>query len=152
MALTIDEFGARKRAGNYLDKPITTLLLYGHSRNQGAFAVTKQKGHLSYKNRGIVCDEQGVAWIADTTTKVVEVVREFKRHKTPEQIVKLHPNWTLRQVMAALDYYTNHTAEIEADMERRDMYVEEVRRNTISPFSREQLEERLRERGGETRT
>jgi len=77
----------------------------------------------------IVLDEQGVAWIDDANTKVVELVEEVKAHGwSPEELAYQHPHLTLGQVHSALAYYWDHQEEIEADIQRREALVEEIRR------------------------
>ena len=77
----------------------------------------------------IVLDEQGVAWIDGTSTKIVELVEEVKAHGwSPEELAYQHPHLTLGQVHSALAFYWDHHAEIEADLESREARVEEIRR------------------------
>jgi len=77
----------------------------------------------------IVLDENGVAWIDDANTKVVELVEEVKAHGwSPEELTYQHPHLTLGQVHSALAYYWDHQKEVEADIRRREALVEEIRR------------------------
>jgi uncharacterized protein (DUF433 family) len=77
----------------------------------------------------IVLDEQGVPWIDGANTKVAELVEEVKAHGwSPEVLAYQHPHLTLGQVHSALAYYWDHQEEVEADLERREAQVEEIRR------------------------
>lgn len=76
----------------------------------------------------IVVDDQGVAYIEGTTTKVIEVVlnKEWSG-QTPEELQEDLPHLTLGQVYAALAYYHDHKAELDADIGRRCEFVERLR-------------------------
>lgn len=61
-------------------------------------------------------------------TKVVELVADVKAHGwSPEELVIQHPHLTLGQVHSALAYYWDHREEVEADLARRQEYVEKLR-------------------------
>ncbi len=63
-------------------------------------------------------DDRGRPWIDDTNLKVIEVVLDTIADKmTPEEI---HDNYglSLAQVHAALAYYYDHKAEMDAEIER----------------------------------
>jgi uncharacterized protein (DUF433 family) len=68
----------------------------------------------------IEVDKRGVAWIAGTTTKVIEVVLDKLAHGwSPEEIQRQHyGNLTLAQIHAAFAYYYDHQAEMDAQIER----------------------------------
>ena len=98
-------------------------------------------------NSLIEIDEQGVPWISGANTKVVEVVLGKMAHGwTPEEMHFQHPHLSMAQIHAALSYYYEHQAEVDADIERRDQYVEELRAQQRDPLTRQELESRLRER------
>lgn len=79
--------------------------------------------------RHIVRDENGVAWIDGANTKVVELIAEVQAHGwSPEELAYQHPHLTLGQVHSALAYYWDHQVEIEADLERRETEIEQIRR------------------------
>src|SRR5438876_6003506 len=64
-------------------------------------------------------DELGRAWIDDTNVKVIEVVERFlARREPPEVMQREYPHLALAQLHAALCYYYDHQAEIDADLER----------------------------------
>lgn len=65
-------------------------------------------------------DAEGRAWIDDTRTKVVEVVLDKLAHGwSPEEIHFQHPHLSLAQIHAALAYYYDHRAELDAEVERQ---------------------------------
>ncbi|MGZ5436430.1 MAG: DUF433 domain-containing protein [Pyrinomonadaceae bacterium] len=91
-------------------------------------------------NTLIEVDAQGVAWIAGANTKVVEVVLDKLAYGwSPEEMHRQHPHLSMAQIHAALSYYYDHQAEIDADIERRNRYVEEMRALQNDPFTREEL-------------
>src|SRR5882762_11730701 len=95
----------------------------------------------------IEIDDQGVAWIAGANTKVVEVVLDKMAYGwSPEEMHFQHPHLSLAQIHAALSYYYEHQAEVDADIERRDRYVEDLRAQQKNPLTRMELESRLRAR------
>lgn len=79
-------------------------------------------------NSLIEIDEKGVPWISGANTKVVEVVLDKMAHgSSPEEMHVQYPHLSLAQIHAALSYYYEHQDEVDADIERRDRYVEELR-------------------------
>ena len=98
-------------------------------------------------NSLIEIDDKGVAWITGANTKVVEVVLDKMAHgSSPEEMHFQYPHLSLAQIHAALSYYYEHQAEIHADIERRDRYVEELRARQKNPLTRRELESRIRAR------
>jgi uncharacterized protein (DUF433 family) len=92
----------------------------------------------------IVLDEDRVPWIAGTRTKVVELVAEVKAYGwSAEELAHQHPHLTLAQVHSALAYYWDHSAEVEADLRRRQELADEVGRQ----IGEHPLVSRLRARG-----
>jgi len=100
-------------------------------------------------NSLIEIDEKGVPWISGANTKVVEVVLDKMAYGwSPEEMHRQHPHLSMAQIHAALSYYYEHQDEVDADIERRNRYVEEMRAQNTNPFTREELESRLRKRQG----
>ena len=82
----------------------------------------------------ISLDEEHVPWIKDANTKVVEVVRHIQSSGlTPEQLHLDLPHLTLGQIYSAMAYYWDHKDELDADIERRAQYVEQLRREMDQP-------------------
>jgi uncharacterized protein (DUF433 family) len=100
-------------------------------------------------NSLIEIDEKGVPWISGANTKVVEVVLDKMAYGwSPEEMHRQHPHLSMAQIHAALSYYYEHQDEVDADIERRNRFVEEMRAQNKNPFTREELESRLRKREG----
>lgn len=72
-------------------------------------------------------DDRGVAWIDDTNTKVIEVVLDKLAYGfSPEEIHFQHPHLSLAQIHAALSFYYDHQAELDAEIDRQEKEVEEM--------------------------
>jgi uncharacterized protein (DUF433 family) len=92
-------------------------------------------------NSLIEIDENGIPWISGANTKVVEVVLDKMAYGwSPEEMHRQHSHLSMAQIHAALSYYYEHQDEVDADIERRDRYVEEL--GALQPDS--PLRQRLR--------
>jgi uncharacterized protein (DUF433 family) len=92
----------------------------------------------------IALDDQGVAYIQGTTTKVIQVALDrIAQGWDAEEIHAQHPDLSLAQIHAALSYYYEHQDELDADIERRYQQVERLRAQTPPRLTRQELEERL---------
>lgn len=68
----------------------------------------------------IEIDENGVAWIDNTQVKVIEVVVDKIVHgSSPEELHFQYPHLSLAQIHAALAYYYDNQAALDAEIERR---------------------------------
>lgn len=66
--------------------------------------------------------------IEGTTMKVVELVMAQRAHGwSPAELHFQFPHISMSQIHAALAYYWDHQAELDADIERRSRFVEQVR-------------------------
>jgi uncharacterized protein (DUF433 family) len=75
----------------------------------------------------IVLDEKGVAWIEDTATKVMEVALTKRvSGLTPEQLQEELPHLSVAQIYSALAYYYAHKDELDAEIERRKQWAEQM--------------------------
>jgi uncharacterized protein (DUF433 family) len=83
-------------------------------------------------------DDRGVAWIDDTNTKVIEVVLDRVAYGLDaDAIHREHPHLSLGQIYAALSYYYDHQAEIDAEIERQVREVDALAAQAgESPFVR----------------
>lgn len=74
-------------------------------------------------------DSAGVAWISGTTLKVRELVLEHVAHGwSPEEIHFQHgAGVSMAKIHAALSYYYDHQAAIDAEMDREIEFVETLR-------------------------
>ena len=88
----------------------------------------------------IEIDENGVAWIDDTSVKVIEVVIDKLVHgSSPEEMHLQYPHLSLAQIHAALAYYYDHQAELEVEIERRWREADELARKISDPSLRRKL-------------
>jgi len=74
------------------------------------------------------------------------VLDKMAHDSSPEQMHVQYPHLSLAQIHAALSYYYEHQAELDADIERRDRDVEALRAQQNNPLTRQELEQRLRAR------
>lgn len=89
-------------------------------------------------------DERGVAWIDDTNTKVIEVVMEWRANRSSvEEMQRQHPQLSLAQIHAALAFYYDHQAEIDAQVERSLRWADQMRAEAQDQPSRAALLGRL---------
>ena len=89
-------------------------------------------------------DDRGVAWIDDTNTKAIEVVLDMNAHGwSPEEIHFQHPHLSLAQIHAALGYYYDHKAAMDAQIQRSVAEVERLR----AEAGESPLRQRLRKMG-----
>src|SRR5215467_8252262 len=78
------------------------------------------KGMSTVAAAHIEIDDNGVAWITDANTKVIEVVLDKLAYGwSPEEIHFQHSYLSLAQIYAALAHYYDHQAELDAEIERR---------------------------------
>ena len=92
-------------------------------------------------------DANGVAFIAGTNTKVIEVVLDATvQGRNAEEIQRQHSHLSLLQVQAALEFYQEHKQELDADIERRFEFTETMREEATQQFTRMELEQRLQTR------
>jgi uncharacterized protein (DUF433 family) len=89
-------------------------------------------------------DEQGRAWIDDANIKVIEIVLDHIAYGwTAEAIQENHPALTLAQVYAALAWYYDHQADIDAEVERQSERLQALRAAAKpSPLARRALPRR----------
>lgn len=67
----------------------------------------------------IELDDRGVAWIAGTKAKVVEVVLDKIAYGwSPEEIHFQHPNLSLAQIHGALTYYYENQGTLDEQIRR----------------------------------
>lgn len=96
----------------------------------------------------ITIDENGVARIDGTRMKVIHIAEDRRFHGTsPEQMQRQWPDLSLHQIYAALSFYYEHQAELDAEMDRRSAEVDRMRAQAAPGATRSELEQRLRDRG-----
>src|SRR5208283_4475004 len=65
-------------------------------------------------------DERGVAWIADSNVKVIEVAMDHAAYEWDAgEIHAAHPHLSLAHIHAALSYYHDHKFEMDGQMEQQ---------------------------------
>ena len=79
-------------------------------------------------NSLIELDETGVPWIVGANTKVVEGnAGQAGLWLESRGMHRQHPHLSMAQTHAALSYYYEHQDEVNADIERRERIVDELR-------------------------
>ena len=92
----------------------------------------------------IVLNEAGVAMIAGTTVKVVDLVLDHKAYGwSPEELHLQHSHLSLGQIHSALAYYWDHQSEIEQEIEQGLQRVDELQQR-LKPST---LHARLKAKG-----
>jgi uncharacterized protein (DUF433 family) len=77
----------------------------------------------------IALDQKGVPLITETSMKVVELVMAQMAHGwSPEELHFQFPQLSMSHIHSALAYYWDHKVALDADIERRGRYGEEMRR------------------------
>lgn len=95
-------------------------------------------------------DEHGVAWVEGTRVKVIEVAIDKIVHgSSPEEIHFQYPHLSLAQIHAALAFYYDNQAELDADIERRWNEAGEPTANASDISLRQKLLSLKKERAGE---
>jgi len=88
----------------------------------------------------IQLDDKGVAWIDNTKVKVIEVVLDKLAHgSSPEEMHFQYPHLSLAQIHAALDYYYDHQAELDAEIQRRWQEVNDLAAQEVNSPLRQRL-------------
>jgi uncharacterized protein (DUF433 family) len=64
----------------------------------------------------VFLDADGVAWVGDTDTKVLDIARLFRQGETLEYIQSRHRHLSTAQVYEAIAYYSEHREEIEKEL------------------------------------
>lgn len=91
-------------------------------------------------------DDEGVAWIEGTQVKVIELAIDKLAHgSSPEEMHFQYPHLSLAQIHAALAYYYDHQPELDAEIERRLRYADELAKRSLeSPLRKKLLKHRER--------
>ena len=67
----------------------------------------------------IELDDRGMAWIAGTKVKVIEVVLEkIANGSSPEEIHFQHPGLSLAQIYGAMTYYYENQDQVDDQIQR----------------------------------
>ena len=85
-------------------------------------------------------DDRGVAWIAGTRVKVVEVILDKLSHGwSPEEIHFQHPHLSLAQIHASLTYYYEHQAELDIQIARTRAEIRQLAQSVENPVLKQRL-------------
>ena len=88
----------------------------------------------------IELDARGVAWLAGTKVKVLEVVLDKIAHGwSPEEIHFQHPHLSLAQIHGALTYYYENQAGFDEQIERSVKASMELAGQVADPALRQRL-------------
>ena len=88
----------------------------------------------------IKIDDRGVAWIAGSNTKVIEVVQDKLAYGwSPEEIHREHPHLSLAQIHSAFAYYYENQEKLDAEIDRRGREAEDLAKQTADPVLRRKL-------------
>ena len=92
----------------------------------------------------ILLDDQNVAWIENSSIKVLEIALDHIAHGwSPEEIRRQHPHIPPSHIYAALSYYHDHRPEFDATIARQlEHYDQELAKSYNSP-----IRQRLRSQG-----
>jgi uncharacterized protein (DUF433 family) len=89
-------------------------------------------------------DDQGQVWIEGANTKVIQIAIDKYAHGwSAEEIQAQHPHLSLAQIHAALSYYYDHHADMDAEIERMIRETEALR----AQAGVSEAERRLRQHG-----
>ena len=94
----------------------------------------------------IVFDDRGRPWVEGTGRKVVEIAIDSRAGLSAAQIHEAQ-DIPLSKVHAALAYYFDHQAELDAEIARIEKFVDDARAATPRALTREMLEARLKANG-----
>lgn len=72
--------------------------------------------------------ENGQAYIGKTRSKVKQVVIDKTNGMDAEAIHDAYPHLSLAEIYAAFSYYYDHKDEIDAEIARDDVEIEEMRK------------------------
>lgn len=91
-------------------------------------------------NSHIEVDDQGVARIAGETTRVSQVIADYKYWGwTPDMIHRQYPYLSLAQIHAAFVYYYDHQKAIDDLLDEEERYVEKMRAQSQETSGRQKL-------------
>ena len=87
-------------------------------------------------------EEDGMAFIEGTTTKVIEVALDrIAHHWDADEIHRQHPHLSLAQIHSALSYYYDNQQACDELIHQRYQRSEELCQKLVNPI----LQERLRQ-------
>jgi uncharacterized protein (DUF433 family) len=98
---------------------------------------------MSAGHNHIMIDEKGVARVAGTRTTVRQIAYERRfNHTTLEEMKQNWPQLSLEQIHAALLFYSEHQAEIDAAIDRAAELANKPPARSAKAVALEELEKR----------
>jgi uncharacterized protein (DUF433 family) len=92
-------------------------------------------------------DDRGIAWIAETKTKVIEIaLDEVAYGWDAEEIHSAHPHLSRAQIHAALSFYYDHKPEFDAEIQQQKEELQQLRTRAGGQLTRAELLQRLKAR------
>ncbi len=83
------------------------------------------------KYEHVILNEDNVPIIADTNTKVIELILDKIAYGwSPEELRFQHPHLTLGQIYSALAYYSDHQEVLDRVIEQQLKHVDQMEKNT----------------------
>lgn len=77
----------------------------------------------------IELDDRNVPLVSGTTMKVIELVTgQIAYGWSPEELHFQHPYLTMSQIYSALAYYWDHKEELDTDIQKREEYAANLRK------------------------
>jgi uncharacterized protein (DUF433 family) len=82
------------------------------------------------KYEHVILNEDNVPIIADTNTKVIELILDKIAYGwSPEELRFQHPHLTLGQIYSALAYYSDHQEILDRVIEQQLKHVNQMEKN-----------------------
>jgi uncharacterized protein (DUF433 family) len=82
------------------------------------------------KYEHVILNEDNVPIIADTNTKVIELILDKIAYGwSPEELRFQHPHLTLGQIYSALAYYSDHQEILDRVIEQQLKHVDQMEKN-----------------------
>jgi len=82
------------------------------------------------KYEHVILNEDNVPIIADTNTKVIELILDKIAYGwSPEELQFQHPHLTLGQIYSALAYYSDHQEILDRVIEQQLKHVDQMEKN-----------------------
>ena len=82
------------------------------------------------KYEHVILNEDNVPIIADTNTKVIELILDKIAYGwSPEELRFQHPHLTMGQIYSALAYYSDHQEVLDRVIEQQLKHVDQMEKN-----------------------
>ena len=88
-------------------------------------------------------DEGGTVRVGKTRVTIDIVVAAFNQGATAEEIMYMFPGLELADVYAVISYYLRRREEVDAYLQRRQEFADEVRKQNQARFDSDGIRDRL---------